>query len=106
MVKRSPFFALSSCFFIGPKSKSDTAIKITIRIVRNAYRLYGMVLMKSEIPFTPSTVPLTAAAHEDIGAMMQMGAAVESIRYASFERDTLCLSVTGRMTEPTVRQLK
>ena len=29
-----------------------------------------------------------------------------SIRYASFARDTLCLSVTGRITLPTVRQLK
>ena len=36
--------------------------------------------MKSEIPFTPSTVPLTAAAQEEIGAIMQIGAAVASIR--------------------------
>ena len=41
-----------------------------------------------------------------MGAMMQTGAAVESIRYASFARLMLYLSVTGRMTEPTVRQLK
>ena len=62
--------------------------------------------MNRLIPFTPSTVPLTAAAHEEIGAIMQMGAAVASISYASFARDILCLSVTGRITEPTVRQLK
>ena len=38
--------------------------------------------------------------------MMQTGAAVASMRYASLARETLCLSVTGRMTLPTVRQLK
>ena len=58
------------------------------------------------MPFSPSTKPDTAAAQEEIGAMMQIGAAVESMRYASFARLILCLSVTGRMTEPTVRQLK
>ena len=58
------------------------------------------------MPFWPFTKPETAAAHDEIGAMMHTGAAVASIRYASFARDTWCLSVTGRMTEPTVRQLK
>ena len=58
------------------------------------------------MPFAPLTNPDTAAAHDERGAMMQMGAAVESIRYASLARLILCLSVTGRMTEPTVRQLK
>ncbi len=48
----------------------------------------------------------TAAAQEEMGAMMHTGAAVASIRKASFSREILCLSVTGRMTEPTVRQLK
>lgn len=65
-----------------------------------------MVLMNRLIPLTPSTVPLTAAAHDEIGAIMQIGAAVASMRYASLARETLCLSVTGRITEPTVRQLK
>ena len=32
------------------------------------------------MPFSPLTNPATAAAHDDMGAMMQMGAAVESIR--------------------------
>ena len=54
-------------------------MNITISIVKNAYRLYGIVFMNSDIPFTPSTVPLTAAAHDEIGAIMQIGAAVESI---------------------------
>ena len=81
-------------------------MNITIAMVSRAYRLYGIVLMNRLIPFAPSTVPLTAAAQEDIGAIMHTGAAVASIRYASLERDTLCLSVTGRITEPTVRQLK
>ncbi len=38
--------------------------------------------------------------------MMQTGAAVESMIQASFSWLTLNLSVTGRMTAPTVRQLK
>ena len=38
--------------------------------------------------------------------MMHTGAAVASIRYASFAREMRLLSDTGRMTEPTVRQLK
>ena len=63
--------------------------------------------MKSIRPFVPSGAkPDTAAAQEDTGAMMQMGAAVASMRYASLALEILCLSVTGRMTEPTVRQLK
>jgi len=33
-----------------------------------------------EKPSSPSTKPLTAAAQEEIGAMMQIGAAVASIR--------------------------
>ena len=51
--------------------------------------------MKMENPSSPSTKPVTAAAQEEIGAIMQTGAAVASIRYASFARDTFCLSVTG-----------
>ena len=47
LVKRSPFAALSSCFFIRPKSNAVTVIKITINRVRIAYRLYGIVLRKS-----------------------------------------------------------
>ena len=50
--------------------------------------------------------PDTAAAHEDTGAMIQTGAAVASIRYASFALEIFCLSVTGLITEPTVKQLK
>ena len=58
-------------------------------------------------PFVPSGAkPETAAAPEEIGAMMQTGAAVASIRYASFALEIFCLSVTGLITEPTVRQLK
>ena len=59
-----------------------------------------------ENPSSPSTKPVTAAAQDEIGAIMQTGAAVASIRYASFALDTLNLSVTGRITLPTVRQLK
>ena len=59
-----------------------------------------------EKPSSPSTKPVTAAAQEEIGAMIHTGAAVASIRYASFDLDTLNLSVTGRITLPTVRQLK
>ena len=59
-----------------------------------------------EKPSSPSTNPVTAAAQDEMGAMMHTGAAVASMRYASFARETLNLSVTGRMTLPTVRQLK
>ena len=37
---------------------------------------------------------------------MHTGAAVESMMYDSFARDTLYRSVTGFITVPTVRQLK
>ena len=66
--------------------------------------------MKSCIPVTPVpkslATPETAAAHEDIGAIIQTGAAVASIKYANFAREIFALSVTGSITEPTVRQLK
>ena len=66
-----------------------------------------MHLMKSAIPFWPSPAKLdTAAAQDETGAMMQTGAAVASMIYASFALDTLKLSVTGYITLPTVRQLK
>ena len=69
--------------------------------------MYGIARMKSIRPFVPSGAkPDTAAAQDEIGAMMQTGAAVASIRYASFARDTFWRSVTGRITLPTVRQLK
>ena len=42
----------------------------------------------------------------DAGATMQIGAAVESMIHASFSWLMLNRSVTGRMTAPTVRQLK
>ena len=62
--------------------------------------------MNSASPLPSSTKPETAAAQDEIGAMMQTGAAVASIRYASFALEILWRSVTGLMTEPTVRQLK
>ena len=65
-----------------------------------------MALMNSCRPFAPSTKPETAAAHDEMGAMMHTGAAVASIKYASLVRQIPCRSVSGRMTEPTVRQLK
>ena len=42
----------------------------------------------SEKPSSPGTKPATAAAHDEIGAMMQTGAAVASIRYASLALET------------------
>ena len=65
-----------------------------------------MARMKRDRPFPSSTKPDTAAAQDEIGAMMHTGAAVASMIYANLARDTRCLSVTGRITEPTVRQLK
>ena len=68
-----------------------------------------MVFMNSEKPsivLDSGREEPTAAAHEEIGAMIQTGAAVASMMQASFARVMLYLSVTGRMTVPTVRQLK
>lgn len=50
--------------------------------------------------------PRQQAAQLDIGAITHTGAAVESMRYANFSRDTEYCSVIGRITEPTVKQLK
>ena len=49
---------------------------------------------------------LTAAAQLETGEIMQIGAAVASIIYASFALDIFCLSVIGLIIVPTVRQLK
>ena len=65
-----------------------------------------MALTKRVRPLAPSTKPVTAAAQEEIGAIIQIGAAVASMRYASFSLEILCLSVRGRITDPTVKQLK
>ena len=62
--------------------------------------------MKMEKPSSPSTNPVTAAAQDEIGAMMQIGAAVASMKYESFSREILNFSVTGRMTVPIVSALK
>ena len=62
--------------------------------------------MKPFIFESAGTEFVTAAAQLEIGAIIQIGAAVESIRYASFAREILYSSVTGLITEPTVRQLK
>ena len=51
-------------------------------------------------------MPDTAAAQDEIGAIMQIGAAVASMMKASFAREMRWPSVTGRITLPTVRQLK
>ena len=68
----------------------------------------GIARTNSSIPdmVSLSTEPETAAAQEEMGAIMQTGAAVASIIYASLTREILCLSVRGRITAPTVRQLK
>ena len=56
--------------------------------------------------FKSAAVAETAAAQDEIGAIMQIGAAVASMIYESFARETFLLSVTGRITAPTVKQLK
>ena len=48
----------------------------------------------------------TAAAQELMGAMMHTGAAVASMRKASFSREMRKRSAMGCMMAPTVRQLK
>ena len=47
VVNRSPFAAFLSCFFISPKSNAVTVMKITIVSVKSAYKLYGIVFIKS-----------------------------------------------------------
>ena len=42
----------------------------------------------------------------EIGETTQMGADVESMKYASLAREILCLSVIGRDTCPTANELK
>ena len=73
--------------------------------VRIAYKLNGIVFINATIP-SPDNSPVTAAAQLDIGAIMHIGAAVESMMYANFALETLNLSVTGLITDPTVKQLK
>lgn len=79
-VKRSPCLAFFSWVFIGPKSISHIVIIIIVAIVSKEYRLYGMALIKRVYPSVPSTTPATAAAQEEIGAIIQTGAAVASIK--------------------------
>ena len=59
----------------------------------------------SNSPVTERLEPI-AAAQDETGAIIQIGAAVASMIYASFSREIPYLSVTGFMTVPTVRQLK
>ena len=54
----------------------------------------------------PSAYWETAAAQLEMGAIIQIGAAVASMIYASFAREIRLASVTGCITLPTVRQLK
>ena len=64
-------------------------------------------MIKSERPSCPSgTYSETAAAQDEIGAIIQIGAAVASIKYDNFAREIFASSVTGRITAPTVKQLK
>ena len=45
--------------------------------------MYGIARTKIENPSSPSTNPVTAAAQEEIGAIMQIGAAMFGMIYAS-----------------------
>ena len=68
---------------IGPKSRRLTDKRNTMSMVSRAYKLYGIVLMNIAIPSStplPAIVPATVAAQLEIGAIIQIGAAVESIR--------------------------
>ncbi len=49
---------------------------------------------------------MTVATQLETGISIVTGAEVESIRYASFARDILNLSVIGTITLPTVIALK
>ena len=91
------------------KSLFRKMIKSIKIMVSHAYKFSGIVCRNKENP----SIPLfsgreddTAAAQLETGAIMQIGAAVASMIYASFARVILNLSVTGLITIPTVRQLK
>ena len=93
----------------APKGDGALRRSITSEVRQDTTELYGIVFKNMEKPLIsePSgTDDVTAAAQLETGAIIHIGAAVASIRYASFALETLCLSVTGRITEPTVRQLK
>ena len=47
-----------------------------------------MAFTKSPNPSSPSTKPVTAAAHDEIGEIIHTGAAVASIKYANFALET------------------
>ena len=67
---------------IAEKSKSAAISQMRNSSVRMAYRFIGMVFMNSEKPsivLDSGREEPTAAAHEEIGAMMQTGAAVASM---------------------------
>ena len=75
--------AFHSCFFMEPKSTFKKVMKRIMARVNRAYRLYGMVCKKTANPLMPAssgTEEVTAAAQEEIGAIMQTGAAVASIK--------------------------
>ena len=67
-----------------------------------------MALIKSSMPLydTLSAYCYTAADQLDMGAIIQTGAAVASIINASLALETRCLSVSGIIIFPTVKQLK
>ena len=66
----------------------------------------GIALIKRVSPEPSSTYEETAAAHEGNRCDNAHRSRGGIYKIKSFARDTLCLSVTGRITEPTVRQLK
>ena len=90
MVNRSPFNALDSCTPIAPISSWAAAVSgfvpgedgmsVFVRAIPyNYFALLTIVMMVSMVLMK-----------EEFGAMIHTGAAVASIRYASFARDTLC----------------
>lgn len=77
-------------------------------MVRMPYSWKGMEWMTASWPASavakvpkPTTRPATYTPQEVKGRVMQTGAEVQSHSQASFSRETLALSVMGRITLPT-----
>ena len=74
------------------------------RLMREIQPLGGWVLLSAVLCLV--LIGCAVAIPELMGALMHIGAAVASIRYASFVLCIPCFSASGNITLPTVRQLK
>ena len=80
-----------------------------VQTIRN-FLLFGKVVLDKFAMFAGNTAQFKVnVRNQDMfsqGAIIQIGAAVASIKYASLALEIFFESVMGLITEPTVRQLK